>query len=244
MIKNLSLTLIGKIAARHGYEVVKRHRPALSGLPTILGSFPPLNEWCCVGSRENYFIHDGYCHRTKAAYFDDTANEDQWQLEVYQFAREICEREGLSTVADIGCGSAYKLMRYFSQFMTVGIDVPRTCSRLRARWPDRKWVDTEFGSEAPFRVDLVIASDLIEHLLNPDELLLYIQTLRPKYVVLSTPDRNLVRYGTHNGPPMNVAHIREWGFAEFRTYIQEFFDIEAHFISCPAQATQCVLCRP
>jgi hypothetical protein len=135
-------------------------------------------------------------------------------------------------------------MQYFADLRTVGVDVAETCARLKERWPGRSWVEG-FEAALPFQPELVIASDVIEHLVNPDELLIYIKKLRPRYIVLSTPDRNLMRYtGAHNGPPINTAHIREWSFAEFRAYVQEFYDIDEHFISYPAQATQCVLCRP
>ena len=60
----------------------------------------------------------------------------------------------------------------------------------------------------------------------------------------STPDRNLLRVGTHDGPPANPAHVREWSFAEFHAYIAQSFRIEEHFISCAAQGTQCLLCTP
>ena len=240
-IKDTVSKLIRNVVAPDGPAVV---RPVVSGSARILGSFPPINEWERVGKKGSYYIHDGYRPRTEGLYFDDLSNEGEWQLEVYQFAREIRDRESLKSVADLGCGSASKLVTYFSEFLTVGVDVPQTCARLRNRWPDRHWVETGFGSPLPFPVDLVIASDVIEHLLDPNELLNYIQTLRPKFIVLSTPDRNLLRSGTHNGPPKNPAHIREWSFAEFRAYVEESFDIEEHFISCTAQATQCMLCKP
>jgi len=208
-----------------------------------LGSFPPLRDLSPIGSRKNYFIHDGYQHRQQAIYFDDTKFTDQWQLEVYQFAREICDREALSSVYDFGCGSGYKLMKYLNRFRTVGIDVPETCQWLRRKYPDRVWQEADSFKKPDDSVDLVIASDVIEHLENPDELIATILDLRPRYAILSTPDRNLLRAGTHNGPPLNPAHIREWNFQEFGAYVKEHFELLEHFISCSPQATQCVLCR-
>jgi len=55
-------------------------------------------------------------------------------------------------------------------------------------------------------------------------------------------DRNLLRVRTHDGPPKNPAHVREWSFAEFHAYIAPWFHIEHYFISCAAQGTQCLLC--
>lgn len=227
-----------------GYDIVRRPgRRALADCKTICGSFPPWEENFSIGRRENYFIHDGYRHRSAPLYFDETSNEDEWQFEVYKFAREICERERLNSVCDIGCGSGFKLMSFFDNFATVGMDLPATCRHLRRRWPNRRWEEADFTRHPP-SADLVIAADVIEHLVNPDDLLLFIQRIEPRWAVISTPDRNLLRLGTHNGPPENVCHVREWSMTQFHKYVEQFFHIEQHFISNAAQATQCVLCRP
>jgi SAM-dependent methyltransferase len=233
---------VARLLGADFYKLSNAPRPILSGNATVSGSFPPINA-NQIGRRENYFIHDGYSHRENNDYFDDTGNSDQWQLEVYKFAREICERDRLSTVCDIGCGSAYKLLRYLGDMKTIGVDVPKTIAHLRQRYPDKEW-QADFDAVPPFQIDMVIASDVIEHLPDPNGLLSYITGINPKKIVLSTPDRNLLRLGTFNGPPHNTAHVREWSFAEFRAYIDSFFEVEAHFISFAAQATQCVLCRP
>jgi len=219
-------------------------RPSLAGSETILGSFPPFEHHFVTGRKEHYCIHDGYCPRQATVYFDDASNDDQWQLEVYKFAREVCDKYGLKAICDVGCGSGYKLVTYFKEFATIGIDLPATCDFLRKKWPDRCWIDASYEAGPLQQIDLVIASDVIEHVLNPDELLRYIKQLSPGYVVLSTPDRNLLRVGTHDGPPKNPAHVREWSFAEFHAYVAQWFHIEEHFISCAAQGTQCLLCTP
>jgi predicted ester cyclase len=64
-------------------------RPSISGSETILGSFPSFEQHFITGNTENFYIHDGYCPRESPQDFDDTSNEDQWQLEVYKFAREV-----------------------------------------------------------------------------------------------------------------------------------------------------------
>jgi hypothetical protein len=231
---------LAKLRAFHAAGLSSR--PSLAGSETILGSFPPFEHHSLTGRKENYCIHDGYCPREAATYFDDTSNDGQWQLEVYKFAREVSDQYGLKVICDVGCGSGYKLVSYFTEFTTIGIDVPATCDFLRKKWPDRGWINANYEVVPSQNVDLVIASDVIEHVLNPDELLRYIKLLCPRYVVFSTPDRNLLRAGTHDGPPGNPAHVREWSFAEFHAYIAQWFQIKEHFISCAAQGTQCLLC--
>ena len=212
------------------------------GSERISGSFPKYDQLCVTGSRRSYFIHADYRHRQEAERYNDTANSDEWQDEVYRFAHEVSSDHNLQTVLDIGCGSGFKLMKYFWAHTTIGSDVPETLRWLKKRYPDREWIASDFSSAGP-KADLVIASDVIEHLADPDELLDYISRISPEYVILSTPDRNLLRCGTHNGPPSNPAHVREWNMAEFHSYVSEFLNIIEHFISNPSQATQCVLAR-
>jgi hypothetical protein len=225
-----------------GFDIVRINEHQ-SDLP-ITGTLPPPDAYFSIGHSQDYFIHEGYRHRSKASYYDDTANTDAWQREVYRFAREVFNQQKLGSVCDIGCGSGYKLVKYFGDCDTVGFDVPKTCMWLRRKYPHRTWMELDFNSAPPVQQDLVIAADVIEHLLEPDLLLSYIEKLKPKFVVLSTPDRNLLRAGTHNGPPRNLTHMREWGFAEFQAYIGSRFQILEHFISNNTQATQCILCSP
>jgi SAM-dependent methyltransferase len=236
-----------KAAGQHILEkfgLYLTHGPTVWGSKSILGSFAPYDTFTTVGSRGAYFIHDGYEHRREPRYFDATGSTDDWQAEVYRFAREIADQYDLKSVIDIGCGSGFKLLKYFRNFATIGVDVPQTCAVLRKRYPSRQWSVSEFSAATTPHADLVIASDVIEHVPDPDALLQYILRIAPRYVILSTPDRNLLRNGTHNGPPMNPTHLREWSMVELHAYISTFLQIDEHFISSAAQATQCVLARP
>jgi SAM-dependent methyltransferase len=226
-----------------GFVPAEFARPCAWGSKTITGSFPPIPELSPLGEKKNYYIHDGYNHRSKAIYFDDTRYTDQSQLEVYRFAKEICVQNNLSTVFDFGCGSGYKLVKFLGNLKTVGVDVEKTCIWLRRKYPERSWMEPQDLEKIDQSVDLVIASDVIEHLETPDQMLASIGGLRPRYIILSTPDRDLLRVGTHNGPPGNPAHVREWNFREFHAYIGESFEVLEHFISSAPQATQCILCR-
>jgi SAM-dependent methyltransferase len=227
-----------------GLQLSRILPPIVAGSPRISGSFPPYEELHRIGTRQNYFIHDGYEHRKEYAYYDDRSNSDGWQDEVYRYAKEIAEAHNLQTVVDIGCGSGYKLLKYFRDQKTLGLDVAETYETLRRRYPQRQWGVGDFAGSAPADVDLVISADVIEHLLDPDQLLEFILRINPRYVVISTPDRNLMRRGVHHGPPANPKHIREWSMAELHAYLSVRFEILEHFHSNQAQSTQCVLARP
>jgi len=225
-----------------GFDIAWSHHRGPE--PPVSGTFAPHEQYFLVGKAENYFIHDGYKHRTEINYFNDTSCTDEWQREVYRFAREIFDAKGLSRVCDVGCGSAFKLLRCFADCDIVGFDVKTTCEWLRSRYPAYSWFELDFKTAPPVRGDLVIASDVIEHVLYPEELLSYILALDPKYIVLSTPDRNLLGAGTHDGPPRNPTHVREWSYAELQAYIGSHFKVLEHFISNGSQSTQCLLCAP
>lgn len=191
-------------------------------------------------------IKENYNHRESYAYFDDMNNTDDWQKEVYKVARDLFEERGYKTVADIGCGSAYKLIKYFGNKNIVGYDVEPTLSKLKEKYPDYTWWLSDFDSQPPDPEDLVICSDVIEHVEDPDALLNYLKRFKAKHYVISTPDRDLVIRnfgGDGDGPPNNPTHIREWNYDEFNDYISNHFEIEKHWISNQGQATQTVICR-
>jgi SAM-dependent methyltransferase len=220
------------------------NRPIVGGSKSVLGSFAPYDKFYAIGNKDTYFIHQGYRHRNEPQYYDATGSTDDWQSEVYRFAKEVADQYNFESVIDIGCGSGFKLLKHFRDRKTVGIDVAETCAVLRKRHPDREWAVSDFSASITPKADLVIVSDVIEHVPDPDALLQYILRIAPKYVILSTPDRNLLRCGTHDGPPQNPTHLREWSMAELHAYLSMFFEVKEHFISCAAQATQCVLAKP
>ena len=152
------------------------------------------------------------------------------------------------SIYDVGCGSAYKLLHTLGEYDTTGIDVPETLNVLKARYPGRKWLSASFDDTGLPKADLVICSDVIEHVEDPDALMRFVVNCAKEWVVISTPDRNLVyRYRLLNkfyyGPPGNPTHIREWTMPEFRRYIERFANIERHEITNRVQATQMVIAR-
>ena len=200
-----------------------------------------------LGAKRRFEIDPGYRHRSSINYFDDTANADEWQREVYESARAIMLDKGLRTVTDVGCGSGYKLVHLLGEFETTGVDLPETIERTRQEYPDRKWLAGSFAEVSPTKADLVICSDVIEHVADPDELMRFVVGLSDGWVVLSTPARELV-YGERSrsrfGPPGNPSHVREWTMGEFHSYASHFLEIERHEITNCEQATQMVVGRP
>jgi hypothetical protein len=187
---------------------------------------------------KDYCIKHGYTIRQSNEFFDDTPYTDTWQNEVYEKAREIADANEFKVIYDIGCGSGYKLLKYFKDFVTVGVDLEKTVTWLKEKYPERKWTENITGYP---NCDLLICSDVIEHVVDPDMMLSLISMCQPKVIVLSTPDRDLLKNG-QDGPPHNLAHVREWSFIEFEKYISQTFKIHEHYIANHEQATQVIVC--
>jgi 2-polyprenyl-3-methyl-5-hydroxy-6-metoxy-1,4-benzoquinol methylase len=190
-----------------------------------------------------YHIKQNYNHRSEIVYFDDTSLKDEWQNEVYQFSRKIYDNNNYSSVIDFGCGSGYKLIKYFSDVNTIGIDLKPTVTFLKNKYPHKQWTTELYSVQ---NADIFIASDVIEHMDNPDVLIEIIKKIKPKEIILSTPDRNLqvLNLGhPENGPPVNKFHVREWNMNEFNSYIGSHFNIESHVITNTKQCTQMIHAR-
>jgi hypothetical protein len=198
-------------------------------------------------SQERYCIKRLYFPRRAYRHFDDTGLKDEWQLEVYLFALGLMKKHGLKTVLDIGCGSAYKLLTYLGEYETTGLEMPKTHAWLVDQYPARKWLVSDFSAGKGLAADVIICADVIEHLVDPDQLVNFISEISFKYLVISTPNRDLL-YRPWNigywGPPYNWSHMREWAYGEFREYLSQRFRVVDHRIPNFAQATQMIICMP
>lgn len=170
---------------------------------------------------KTYNIKAGYTIREKVPHFDDTPFRDEFQDEVYEFAST--SRPLLTSVADLGCGSGFKLLKWFRHLPTVGYEVEPTLTFLRFTYPNRTWCKV---GEVDGKSSLLICSDVIEHVDDPDQVLDYIEKLNPGVIVISTPDRDELKLDTEDGPPRNIHHVREWNHDEFVEYLGQRFVIE------------------
>ena len=201
-------------------------------------------------NKENYYIKDGYVHRDSYQYFDDSHNTDNFQNEIYRYAYNLANQNNYNSILDVGCGSGYKLLKYFGQKQTIGVDEQPTIDFLSEKYPNKNWLNLdEFYNSYEESNDLILSIDVIEHILNPNVLLEKLKKLQFKKLIISTPDRDLLsklhvypdNYDTQAGPPYNEAHIREWNKEEFIRYISDYFEIENHL--CLVKWNQFVVCK-
>jgi 2-polyprenyl-3-methyl-5-hydroxy-6-metoxy-1,4-benzoquinol methylase len=166
--------------------------------------------------------------------------KDEAQKEVYLFCYDFMKKNNFKTVIDVGCGSAYKLTTILQEFNTFGIETEPCYTYLQKTYPKSKWL-LSGEIEKSFKLydelnnsDVVICSDVIEHIINPDTLVDYLLSLKSKYYIISTPCRKILcnnpKYSntykkSWNGPPINKCHVREWTMEEFKQYISKKFNI-------------------
>lgn len=172
-----------------------------------------------------YNLPPSYTARLEPQYFNDVLTDAAfWQADVYRLAAKLARQAGIQRIVDIGCGRAGKLAALAGEFEIVGIDYGANIEYCKATYPAGKWITSDFeASTLPselFHGAVVICADVIEHLKSPDAL---IETLRnavetAAYVLVSTPDRERLYSSAQNGPPANLAHVREWTLAELEAW--------------------------
>jgi 2-polyprenyl-3-methyl-5-hydroxy-6-metoxy-1,4-benzoquinol methylase len=193
----------------------------------------------------NYSIIVGYKINNEERFLNTENRTDEWQDDVYKFSKDVLLKYNLKRVIDFGCGSAFKLIKYFKNYEIIGYDLESTVTFLKSKYPDYVWVVSDFNSKHEDYCDLLICADVIEHVTNPLDVIDYIIKLNPKHIVISTPNRDdlVKKRGVSNlGPPVNKHHIREWGFNEFNNFISEYFEILSHF-KIESECGQVIHCK-
>lgn len=194
--------------------------------------------------RSHFSIKPEYRHRYESEIepYDDRAMKDEWQNEVYLVARLIADCSGAEQILDWGCGSGYKLLKYFGHLRTNGVEIEPCHSYLLETYPHRGWPTVSSWRRHPIHSNIVICADVLEHTRNPRLMLNEIK-MYGDILVLSTPDRDMLEDG-HDGPPGNLAHYREWSQPEFGEFVRSCgLDIISHMITNVSQCTQMIVCR-
>ena len=178
---------------------------------------------------EKYGIKQEYvANYLPRAYIDSEEMAAKYQAEVYKKAARLIKKYKLKNVVDVGCGHGVKLERFIKPVSRniTGIDTPISIGFCKDKYKFGKWVADDISkpyAKLSTKHDLVMSVDVIEHLINPDDLVNYIKGLSKPggWVLISTPERDRLRGKTHNGPAgeANPAHVREWNQKELKGYL-------------------------
>ncbi|MFZ4518093.1 MAG: glycosyltransferase [Microthrixaceae bacterium] len=153
-------------------------------------------------------------------------NDVRYQDAVYKWAARLAG----PVVVDVGCGSGHKLVRHVAPRAgtVIGVDQPSGIAVAARTFPQHRWVAADLDDPAVWedlRVlgpDLVICSDVIEHVEDPLLLLRRLGALAGPEgrIVLSTPDRTRLERDEPLGPPRNPRHVREWSADELELLVE------------------------
>jgi 2-polyprenyl-3-methyl-5-hydroxy-6-metoxy-1,4-benzoquinol methylase len=181
----------------------------------------------------SYFLPRGYRYRVVPRYYSEKAGQPFADLvaqpDVYLPVEKIADVLESYTIVDLGCGRGGKLERLSGRFEIVGADFGSNLDFCRDTYEWGTWVEADLESGAlalepvTYRRAVLVSSDVIEHLANPEHLLSTIASLldTAAAAVLSAPDRVRTRGAKHMGPPGNLCHVREWSMDEFRQLLEQ-----------------------
>ena len=141
----------------------------------------------------------------------------------------IGRTQGASSVLEVGCGEGHMqqaLMRYpFAERIAFDIDAPIVAEARRIA-PESRYLVAD-GQSLPFpdgRFDVVMATEVLEHVPDPARALAEMRRVSRRYVLVSVPREplwrglNLLRgkYVSAGGnPPGHVNHWSAGGFERF-----------------------------
>lgn len=178
-----------------------------------------------------YCIRDTYTARLTPDYFADITSDGKlWQIDVIPIAAHLARVNHCKTLVDIGCGRGHKIEPYTHEFNVIGVDYGANIDYCKQTYKKGQWINADLEHEIPAIADndlknsVVICSDVIEHLINPKQLVdtLAVFAVYAKAVILTTPDRKRTYGYDHNGVPGNPHHVREWTLAELGQWLSEF----------------------
>jgi len=202
---------------------------------------------------DSYFIKEGYRINQAVETMDSISGVDYWsknrikdayycQFPVYQYLMAFMRKNRLKSIVDLGCGVGPKLHYLQNKVPDIditGVDQKAAIDYCMKTYKFGTWLVDDFENPEKLGLidspDIIVSSDVIEHLYDPDSLLDYIRAIaRPEtYILLSTPERDLFRGENCMESPQNV-HVREWNKGELACYVvHRGFNIIEHFVVPP-----------
>lgn len=145
----------------------------------------------------------------------------------YNIAEDMIVRncQNPQVIIDIGCGDGYftkKLAELYKHSTVIGFDIDDIAIKLAAEKTEGlSLTNLSFVCGNAFdqakKADLIVATEVIEHLYNPDEFMINcLNALIPEgYLFLSTPIR-------HKEFPDDKYHIREFFYKELEFFSKSF----------------------
>lgn len=145
----------------------------------------------------------------------------------------VAPLENINHVIDIGCGEGFVINSLDFPNIT-GVDISRNALRIaKEKNPgcnlcSGSIYDISFKEDS---FDLVIATEVLEHLEKPELALKEIRRITKNYCILSVPNepyfcamnflrgKNLTRFGN------DIEHVQNWSSGKFVNLLKTYFDV-------------------
>jgi ubiquinone/menaquinone biosynthesis C-methylase UbiE len=127
-------------------------------------------------------------------------------------------------ILDVGCGDGvalYLISQKLPQARLYGIDPEALALKIaKEKIPQGEFLQGK-ADELPFEdnfFDMVISSDVIEHVNNPDDMLLEIKRVAKQGadIIVGTPIK-------HSKIPLDHNHVQEWFVEDFLALVEKYF---------------------
>lgn len=145
----------------------------------------------------------------------------------------VAPLENINNIIDIGCGEGF-IVNFLNRADITGVDISKNALNIaKLKNPGCNFCtgsvyDLSFKRNS---FDLVIATEVLEHLENPERALQEIKRISKKYCIFSVPNepyfrtmnflrgKNLTRLGN------DVEHLQNWSSKEFVKLVGNHFSV-------------------
>lgn len=156
---------------------------------------------------------------------------------IYKFMKNLSETisplESINNIIDIGCGEGF-IVNCLNREDITGVDISKNALNIaKQKNPGCNFCtgsvyDLSFKKSS---FDLVIATEVLEHLENPEKALQEIRRVSSSYCLFSVPNepyfrtmnflrgKNLKRFGN------DIEHVQNWSSREFVKLIEKYFHV-------------------
>lgn len=152
------------------------------------------------------------------------------------FTKELKKLE-IKSVLDIGCGEGFILNKlkeegigkswegidYSKEAIEIGKKTHPNLSLKQGSIYDSKFKDNSF--------DLVVCTEVLEHLKEPKKALKEVIRISNKYVLLSVPNEPLFLFSNFTQWGKDIGHINHWTFWGFPNFVKKNAGIKIKIIS-------------
>lgn len=192
-------------------------------------SIPGRRQPSQMSAQLNFRTPSDYHARISNPLYNDLPGAFIYQPHVYKLAGHLASLSQLPFIIDIGCGSGQKLIPLAKNHTIIGIDSDFGTRTAQANLPNAELISFNLEAGLPdlppekIARSVIICSDVIEHLQNPQNLVTKLADFSEicPFLLISTPDRDRARGWQDFGPPANEAHVREWAPSELIRFLAD-----------------------